>query len=142
MYRVIIVDEKFKYVKEPLNDEDIDTIDTWSNDKIRRTFKNYDCWEAQKIMEKPKENSSNDLVSFRKKKLHELNEQWKVEFENQKKHRKGCVEVKATNIQLPESKKINQIAGHIQTYKKVIYTNGIVWLYFDITNKKMLRKRV
>lgn len=41
----------------------------------------------------------------------------------------GCIEVKATSIRIPN--KLWQLAGLILTYKKVIYTNGIVWEYFD-----------
>lgn len=52
----------------------------------------------------------------------------------EKKKRKACVEVKATSTDLAkEIEKRNQIIGHILEYKKVIYTNGCVWIYFDIT---------
>ena len=40
-----------------------------------------------------------------------------------------CIEIKATSEKLPT--KITQIAAHIQEYKKVLYTNGLVWIYFD-----------
>ncbi len=45
----------------------------------------------------------------------------------------GCVEVKATSVNLPENKKtkIQQLTCHLFQYKKVIYTNGLVWVYFE-----------
>ena len=45
----LCVVNNFKYVKEPLNEED---IDKWGNAKIRRIFSDYDCWEEQQKQEK------------------------------------------------------------------------------------------
>lgn len=49
----------------------------------------------------------------------------------------GCVEVKAAGIELPQNEDIDQIVGHIITYKKVIYTNGIHWQYYEATEKEL-----
>lgn len=53
--------------------------------------------------------------------------------EDQRVNQLGCVEVKVAGKYLPDN--IGQIAGHIQDYKKVLYTNGIVWVYFECPNK-------
>ena len=50
-------------------------------------------------------------------------------WNREKMKRLCCVEIKATSERLPT--KIPQIAAHIQEYKKVLYTNGLVWIYFD-----------
>ena len=55
----------------------------------------------------------------------EDDENWNKE----KGKRLCCIEIKATSEKLPT--KITQIAAHIQEYKKVLYTNGLVWIYFD-----------
>jgi len=62
----------------------------------------------------------------------EGNEEHNKFFAEQEKHRLGCVEIKAAGEALPT--KIAQLAGHIYQYKKVIYTNGIVWMYFEVNN--------
>lgn len=41
----------------------------------------------------------------------------------------GCVEAKMPTIELNE--KDEQIQGHIKSFKKVLYTNGIRWILFD-----------
>ena len=40
----------------------------------------------------------------------------------------GCVEIKRPTIELEMD---DQIKGHIQSYGKVMYTNGLVWSFFD-----------
>lgn len=45
----------------------------------------------------------------------------------------GCVEVKATYNGLDSKLEyFKQIFGDILTYKKVLYTNGIVWRYYEL----------
>ena len=41
----------------------------------------------------------------------------------------GCVEAKMPTVKLNE--KDEQIQGHIKSFKKVLYTNGIRWILFD-----------
>lgn len=41
----------------------------------------------------------------------------------------GCVEAKAPSVDIDSD--TNQIKGHIETYKKVIYTNGLTWKFYD-----------
>ena len=43
----------------------------------------------------------------------------------------GCVEVKRLGISLEIT---NQIEGHINSYGKVLYTNGLEWNFFDSKN--------
>lgn len=56
-------------------------------------------------------------------------EEEKKRFRDEKKKRFGCVEVKAVGQHLPQS--CAQIAGHIYEFGKVLYTNGMVWIYFE-----------
>ncbi len=44
----------------------------------------------------------------------------------------GCIEIKKPDVEL---KRTEQISGHINSYSKVIYTNGLMWQFF---NKKEL----
>lgn len=50
----------------------------------------------------------------------------------QKKHRRGCVEVKAVKNVL--RKRVKQLAGHIIEYGNVLYTNGLIWEYYCPTD--------
>ena len=48
----------------------------------------------------------------------------------------GCVEVKAAYEDLNSKLKyFKQISGDILTYKKVLYTNGIVWRCYELNEK-------
>lgn len=40
----------------------------------------------------------------------------------------GCVEIKRPDVKLVQN---DQIDGHIMSYKKVIYTNGLLWRFYD-----------
>lgn len=44
----------------------------------------------------------------------------------------GCVEVKALGVDLPMD---YQILGHLIWYKKVLYTNGLCWKFYEFNNK-------
>lgn len=46
---------------------------------------------------------------------------------NAKKY--GCIEIKMPTISL--DKNDIQLEGHIQTFKKVLYTNGIRWIFYE-----------
>ena len=39
----------------------------------------------------------------------------------------GCIEIKRPSIAIDEND--SQIKGHLKSFKRVIYTNGIVWLF-------------
>ncbi len=39
----------------------------------------------------------------------------------------GCIEIKRPSIAIDEND--TQIKGHLKSFKRVIYTNGIVWLF-------------
>ncbi len=41
----------------------------------------------------------------------------------------GCIEAKMPTIELND--KDEQVQGHIQSFSKVLYTNGIRWILFD-----------
>lgn len=47
----------------------------------------------------------------------------------------GCIEVKMPTISL--DKNDTQLNGHIQFFKKVIYTNGIRWQFYEDSNKNI-----
>lgn len=60
-----------------------------------------------------------------------------TELNNQKENRCGCVEIKMLNEDL--SKYIEQVAGHIIEYGKVLYTDGIIWNYYCPTVEQIQR---
>ncbi len=41
----------------------------------------------------------------------------------------GCIEIKRPDVKLEQTDQIN---GHIISYKKMIYTNGLVWKFFEL----------
>lgn len=43
----------------------------------------------------------------------------------------GAIEVKYTGRDLDDCESIEQLKGHIESYKKVIYTNGLQWRYYE-----------
>lgn len=43
----------------------------------------------------------------------------------------GAIEVKNTTVDLDKKKNANQLIGHIESYKKVIYTNGLIWRFYN-----------
>lgn len=43
----------------------------------------------------------------------------------------GCIEVKMPTV--PLEKHFDQVLGHLQSFKKVLYTNGIRWIYYEDT---------
>ena len=45
----------------------------------------------------------------------------------------GCVEIKRPDVNLTYT---DQLDGHVLSYRKVIYTNGLVWQFFE-PGKKM-----
>ncbi len=45
----------------------------------------------------------------------------------------GCIEIKRPDVELNQT---DQISGHINSYNKMIYTNGLVWQFFE-HNKEM-----
>lgn len=45
----------------------------------------------------------------------------------------GCVEIKRPDVKLTYT---DQLDGHVLSYRKVIYTNGLVWQFFE-PGKKM-----
>lgn len=55
----------------------------------------------------------------------------------------GCVEVKAAYENLNSKLKyFKQISGDILTYKKVLYTNGIVWRYYELNKSTFNIKEI
>ena len=55
----------------------------------------------------------------------------------------GCVEVKATYNDLNSKLEyFKQISGDILTYKKVLYTNGIVWRYYELNESTFNIKEI
>lgn len=44
----------------------------------------------------------------------------------------GAVEVKYINSNLDSQKNIEQLNGHIEFYKNVIYTNGLEWRFYKL----------
>lgn len=47
----------------------------------------------------------------------------------------GAVEIKYLSENLDDQNHLNQLSGHINYYKKVIYTNGLEWRFY---NNKLL----
>ncbi len=43
----------------------------------------------------------------------------------------GTIEVKCISENLDDEDKIEQLQGHIESYKKVLYTNGLEWRFYD-----------
>jgi len=43
----------------------------------------------------------------------------------------GAVEIKYISENLDDQKHFNQLSGHINSYKKVIYTNGLEWRFYS-----------
>lgn len=43
----------------------------------------------------------------------------------------GAVEIKYMSINLDNENNIKQLHGHIEFYKKVIYTNGLEWRFYN-----------
>lgn len=43
----------------------------------------------------------------------------------------GAIEVKYVDTDLNLKNHLNQLSGHIDSYKKVIYTNGLEWQFYD-----------
>lgn len=48
----------------------------------------------------------------------------------------GCIEVKMPTVSLDGNDE--QLNGHIQSFKKVLYTNGIRWIFFENDIKNVL----
>lgn len=48
----------------------------------------------------------------------------------------GCIEVKIPTVSLDGNDE--QLNGHIQSFKKVLYTNGIRWIFFENDIKSVL----
>lgn len=48
----------------------------------------------------------------------------------------GCIEAKMPTI--PLNKNDKQLKAHIQKFGKVIYTNGIRWMFFEASNEKVI----
>lgn len=47
---------------------------------------------------------------------------------NAKKY--GCIEIKRPEISIDETSDL-QLRGHIKSFGKVIYTNGLLWIFYD-----------
>ncbi len=43
----------------------------------------------------------------------------------------GAVEIKYLTIDLDDEDNLEQLSGHISFYKKVLYTNGFVWRFYN-----------
>ena len=43
----------------------------------------------------------------------------------------GAIEIKYISENLDNQNHLNQLSGHINTYKKVIYTNGLEWRFYN-----------
>lgn len=48
----------------------------------------------------------------------------------------GAVEIKYFSQDLDSKENLNQLFGHIKFYKKVIYTNGLEWRFYDNSFKQ------
>lgn len=42
----------------------------------------------------------------------------------------GAIEAKYIDIDLDEEEALNQVSGHVESYKNVIYTNGLEWRFY------------
>ena len=143
-----VVNNIFQYVRKPLSEDEINKkILTDEGEIIFKAINTllkdyYECGEEEKKIEGAIKNEighalrGDDLIQYRRKRLDIRNQELEKEFEKQKKNRLGCVEIKATDSSL--LKNIKQLVGHINEYRKVIYTNGLVWLYFDISKGKII----
>lgn len=58
-----------------------------------------------------------------------------TELSDHKRNRCGCVEIKMINEDL--DKHIEQVAGHIVEYGKVLYTDGLIWKYYCPTQEQI-----
>lgn len=58
-----------------------------------------------------------------------------TELSDHKRNRCGCVEIKMINEDL--DKHIEQVAGHIIEYGKVLYTDGLIWNYYCPTEEQI-----
>lgn len=123
-----VVSKEFKYKPIPL--ENSDDIEKFGNEKVVRMLKKYDYWEKE--LNEESNLSMDARIKQRKENLKKWNDELKKEFDTNKTRRLGCVEVKSVNIELPEN--IWQLAGHIIEYKRVLYTNGLKWQFFDFAS--------
>lgn len=123
-----VVSKEFEYKPIPL--ENSDDIEKFGNEKVVRMLKKYDYWEKE--LNEESNLSMDARIRQRKENLKKWNDELKNEFETNKKRRLGCVEIKSVNIDLPDN--IWQLAGHIIEYKRVLYTNGLKWQFFDFTS--------
>lgn len=48
----------------------------------------------------------------------------------------GAIEVKYVTEDLDLEKHLEQLSGHINSYKQVIYTNGLVWRFYKLDKYK------
>lgn len=48
----------------------------------------------------------------------------------------GAIEIKYVSKDLDKKKYLEQLQGHLQSYNKVIYTNGIDWRFYDKSMKQ------
>lgn len=104
-----IVEEDFRYVPIPMKPKQLEERDP---KKIKQLCDKYSGW-----YEKGERN------------LSEINKSVMSNMSAQKNKRLGCVEIKSSGVQLPYYS--TQLAGHIADFKKVLYTNGVLWMYLE-----------